>query len=444
MAGISFSGLSSGLDSDAIVRSLVEVQRIPILRLQEQNRFNDSKIGVIDRLSSALSALRTAGNNLDTPGEFLSFKGTSSDTDVATITPSGDAVAGRYTLEVTSLAQAQRSYSTTIADKEAALSATDQTLQLTIDGQATVIDVDAGSTLEDLVGLINGSGANVTAGLLFDGSQYRLQIAGNEVGASQAITFSDSGLGLNLTTPPNTTATDAVFELDGFPITSSDNLVDDAIPGVTIDLKAQTTGPITLSVAADASAVKGKIQGFVTAYNNVLSIINEQVGEGKGQTTLNGDSTVRALEQSLSNLISSPIPGLETAAGDSMQLADLGIKTQGDGTLTLDSEKLDEKLASGFRSLATYFGGNPSQEVDGIGQLMSDLVRSYTNGTDGLLFIRKQGLNAISDGNEERIGSLENLLEGFEQGLREQFTRLETTMSSLQSQQNLLARFLQR
>lgn len=446
MSAISFSGLASGLDTDAIVSALVGVQRVPLLRLQEQNRNSDAQLGIIDNLSSALSKLRTAAGGLDTKGEFLSYKGSIADTSVANVTASGLSVPGNYELEVTQLAAAQRTYSNTFADKDADLSASDQTLSLTIGGTQTDLTVAAGSSLQDVADLINGSGAKVSAGILYDGTNYRLQVVGSETGASNAITFSDSGLGLGLSVGSNTVqaAVDAQFTLDGFAITSPDNLVDDVIPGTTLELKKTTTSATEVTLAADSAAVKKKMEDFVTAYNGVFSIINAQVGEGKGRNTLSGDSTVRGLEQSLSRLISSPIPGLTTSSGDSLQLADLGIKTNRDGTLTLDGEKFDEAMGSGFANAARYFAGDETADIGGMSEQLDDLIESYVNTTDGLLKARKDGLNATKTANTTRIEEMERFLTGFEDNLRRQFTSLESTMSSLQSQQQYLAHFLQR
>lgn len=445
MAGISFSGLATGLDSDAIVNSLVDIQRIPQLRLEQENQFNQSKISIIDDLSSALSSLQTTANDLDTIGEFLSFSGSSSDESVATVTASGDSVAGHYQLEVTQLAQAQRTYSNVFSDRTSAISDTAQTLEIQVGDTTTTIDIDAGASLENIVGEINGSGADVTAGILFDGTNYRLQIVGNSTGADNAVTFTDSGLGLGLSEAGNTVqaAVDAEFTLDGFAVTSSDNLIDDVIPGTTFELKDTTQNATTVSVAADSDAVQEKVQAFVDAYNRVFTIINAQVGEGKGQDTLNGDATVRSIEQGLSKLVSSAIPGLTTAEGDTLQLADLGIKTSTDGKLTLDTEKLTEKLASGFQSTARYFAGDSASNTDGFSQLLDDLIESYTDSTDGLLAARKDGLESQIDNNTDRIDEMERFIASYEQSLRDQFTALESAMSSLQTQQAYLAQFVQ-
>lgn len=441
MPSIQFSGLASGLDTSSIIQALTDVERIPLQRLEAENRDLQSKISILDNLSSALSDLKNKANALGTTGDFLSYSGTISDEDVATVTASGDAIRGTYSLEVSQLAAAQRTYSDAIADKTAALSGVDETLSITIDGETTDINIAANSSLEDVVAAINTSGAKVSAGLMFDGANYRLQVVGNETGAANAITFAEGGLGLNLSAPANTVqaAVDAAFKLDGFDVTSATNTVTDALPGVSLELTETNVGnPATIEIAPDSEEVKGKIQEFVDAYNEVFKIINAQIGEGKGSETLNGDSSVRMVEQQLQGMISSVIPGLSGPNGD-LALSQLGIKTTSTGELELDSGDLDEFLASDFRLAATFFAGDGTN--DGVAGILDDMVEAFTS-SSGLLTARKDGLNSQIDDNTDRIADQEAYLERFEESLRAQYTALEQTMSALQSQGQYLAQYV--
>ncbi len=443
MAAISFSGLSSGLDTEAIISALVGVERVPMLRLQSQNGALTQKKGVVDKLSSALASLRTAAQSLGSTGDVLSYKGKVGNDSVASMTVSGDAVPGSYALEVTRLATAQRSYSEPFGDADAALSTSAQTLTLSIGGVDTDIEIAANASLRDVAAAINAAGIDARAGLMFDGTDYRLQVVGTRTGADQAITFTDTGLALGLENNQVEQALDAVFSLDGYPMTSSDNVIDDALPGVTLELTDDTVGftdPVMLTVSADPAGVKDKVKAFVDAYNAVASLIQAQSGQGKGEETLNGDSTVRSIEQGLSRLISSPIDGLEDASGNSLQLSDLGIKTQRDGTLTLDDGDLDEALAADFAQVAKYFVGDATN--DGIATLLSDAIDGYIDGSDSLLEIRKDGIEDVIELNDKRIEDLEAYLERFEANLQQQFTLLESTMSEIRSQGDYLARFL--
>ncbi len=444
MPVVSFSGLASGLDTSAIVQGLLNVERIPIQQLEAENRDYQAKLGILDDLGAALGRLQTAAQDLDTLPEFAAYSATSSDEAVATATASGDSIPGTYTLDVTALATAQKTYSNAFADADAALSASDQTLSLTIDGVTTDITIAAGSSLRDVADAINASGADAVAGIFYDGASYRLQVTGTQTGASQAITFADTGLGLGLDDPANTVtaAQDAQLTVDGFTVTSATNTLADDLPGTTVTLAS--TGTTTLTIESDSAAVEAKVQAFVDAYNEVFGIINAQVGEGKGENTLNGDSTVRTIELGLQSLVTRPIGSLTDANGNALVLADLGIETNRDGTLTFDTSALAKKLGDDFLGTARYFAGDDTAGTVGMGDLVADLVDGYLDPTDGLLKARKDGIQARIDDNDDRIAALEDYLATYEESLNAQFTALEQAMATLKSQQAYLGQFLAR
>ncbi|TPV95513.1 MAG: hypothetical protein B7733_09680 [Myxococcales bacterium FL481] len=441
MPAVQFSGLASGLNTTEIIGAIMGAERIPVMRIENENRELRSQVKILDELTGALSNLSGKSEALGTLGDFLSYKGSITDSEKATVTAGGEAVPGTYSLNITQLAAAQRTYSTTFSDETASLTSSDTTLTISMNGEDTEVEVEAGTSLNDLVGLINGSGANVTAGLMYDGSDYRLQVVGNETGADNAITFDDGDMTLDLSNTVQA-AVDAQFDLDGIDITSATNTVTDALAGVALELKEVTTSEETIRIEPDPELVKTKVTEFVDAYNEVINIIRSQQGEGKGGDTLNGDSSLRTVEQQLQSLVTSPVNDLTDSNGDQLALGRLGIETQRDGTLLVSDTDLSSFLAEDFRLAATIFVGEPENEVDGLAAQLDDLIDGYTQSSDGLLSIRKDGINSRIDSNQDRIATQEAYLERFEANLRNQYTQLESTMSALQSQQQYLARFL--
>ena len=84
--------------------------------------------------------------------------------------------------------------------------------------------------------------------------------------------------------------------IDGFAVTSATNQISGAIPGVTLAATKETTAPITLSLAADPEALRGKIKGVVDAYNAVIGKIHTTAGFGQiaaSDSVLTGDSMLR-------------------------------------------------------------------------------------------------------------------------------------------------------
>jgi flagellar hook-associated protein 2 len=445
MGVVQFSGLASGLDTNAIIDAMLGVERIPMQRIEAQNSDLKSQQGILDNLSSALSKLRTKAKSLATSEDFLSFKGSSSNTAVANLTASGDAVRGKYDLIVTELAQSQRNYSKLITDKDASLTATDTTFTMDMNGTLTTIDVTAGMSLSTLVQKINDSGADVTAGLLYTGAGgYHLQISGNKTGDIGAITFGEGTLDLQLDAGKVQDAQDAEFSIDGIDIKSSTNVVSDALPGATLELLAKTTDATAtkLSIDPNKDAVKSKLKDFTDAFNGVMSIINSQVGEGKGTNTLNGDGTVRSIEQQLGQLISNPLDGLYSEEGFQLALSDLGFETQRDGTLVLDDETLSKALDTSFEKTAKYFTGEAGSK-NGISNALDSLIKGLVEGKTSLLGARKDGISGRIRSNEDKIADEQKYLDAYEAQLRAQYTALEQTMSQLQNQGRYLAQVLQ-
>ena len=102
----SFSGLASGLDTQGIINALIQVEQIPLIRLENQKvRLNQTST-LLSNIESKLKDLRTAARDLDTASEFLRFNTTSGDEDIVTLSASGGAQAGTHTIDVDALAQA--------------------------------------------------------------------------------------------------------------------------------------------------------------------------------------------------------------------------------------------------------------------------------------------------------------------------------------------------
>ena len=298
----------TGLDTNGIVNQLIELERLPIQRLSARQDTFRSQSRRFEELSASLSSLSDAAQNLNERSEVLLSNASSSDETRLSTTATGDASLGTYRLNVTQLAQAERTYSDTFAAKDQAGLFGTGTLSIDVGTNGTVdIDVTAADTLETLADKINASDARVSAGVVFDGSAYRLQVGGEETGAANAITFTETGLSLGLDNPANelVSAQDAVFDIDGLAMTSASNTVTEAIAGVSFELlnTTETDSPVAISVARSESDFTDSVRSFVDAYNDVVGKINAEFdsnGLGGSSASLSGDSTLRTLQSQLS------------------------------------------------------------------------------------------------------------------------------------------------
>ncbi|HRF59556.1 MAG TPA: flagellar filament capping protein FliD [Fimbriimonadaceae bacterium] len=188
LAGISFSGIGSGIDTESIISRLMQLEALPIRRLQQQQAQITQQLGVFGAFRGRVSALSSAANSLNSASAYNPSKASSSATDVATITASSGAVAGIYDLKVYQLAQSEKVSSTAQSGVGSALNMTGT---FSVNGKS--ISVVAGDTLTTIAQKVNSAGAGITASII-DGGTDRgyLTFAANDLGAKNVIRMSDT------------------------------------------------------------------------------------------------------------------------------------------------------------------------------------------------------------------------------------------------------------
>jgi flagellar hook-associated protein 2 len=341
---ITFGGLGSGMDTEGIVSALVNVERSGQNQLATKQTATNSSISNLSSLSSLLSKLKTATDALDTASEVGSYKVTSGDKAIVA-SANGLATPGSYAIKVAKLAKEQRTYSNTFSSATTALGQSG-TLTLAV-GAGTPKDIAVAATdkLDDVIGKINSAGLRVTASAFFDGSQYRIQLRGQDTGAANAVGITETGttFGFNLTENKFQAAQDAEIELDGFKVKSATNQVTGAIRGVTLALTAETASPVAVAVEGDPDGTRTKLQTMVEAYNAVISKTKELAGSGAIKAKddmLAGDSTLRSLTNRIASALQTQISG----TSNYKSLSSIGLSLDRSGKLSLDSTKLDKAL----------------------------------------------------------------------------------------------------
>ncbi len=157
---------------------------------------------------------------------------------------------------------------------------------------------------------------------------------------------------------------DAALTIDGVAMTSSDNTVDDAISGVTLNLlKADTGTTISLMIGNDVDAVMTKISTFVTSYNAVSAFIQGQqtydTTTKKTGGVLFGDGTLASIKSDLTSILVGAIGGISS---NYSTLGLVGVSVDTAGQLSIDSSKLSGYLNTNFDDVQKLFvtTGQPS------------------------------------------------------------------------------------
>lgn len=450
-AGISFGGLASGLDTQAIISALVAVEQRPITQLEtkktalgkQKSLFGDLK-GLLDKLSSAAKSLKTKS-------DFLTMKAASDNEDVITASASSSATPGTHTISVVKLAQARVIASSGSAAPDTSLGGV-ASFEIDIGGNQHLLSV-ANPTLQSIAATINDAGIGVRADVVDTNNpdaskRYQLVVRAEEPGTKNTFSLSyDDGspafqsliADLNAPAQQLTAASDAELRVDGgVTIYRSANTVSDVIAGVTLDLKSlsKSTGPntyeaVTVTVSTDAEATSKDVQAFVDAYNKVVDFFSDQGAldsAGKAKSPLFGDSTLRSMRSSLRTILG----GIVTTTGnDAYQLmSQIGITSDTAGRLTFNASKFEQGLAADETAVAAVF----ADSANGIAGRLITQIDVYTDSTDGLIKARNDGYDRQVQQTQRRIDDAETRLENYRKSLQTKYANLESLLTKLQSQ----------
>ncbi|MDB4943516.1 MAG: Flagellar hook-associated protein FliD [Labilithrix sp.] len=429
---ISLTGLGS-FDSSGLITQLVNIAQQPISDLQTKKQSITSAVSTMNTFSSRLSTLRMNANTMAENSGYASFSTTSSDAAVVA-SASGTAQAGSYSVNVTSLAAIEKRRGSTEASSSTALNMAG-TLNLKV-GSGTAVDVTiaATDTLGDIAAKIAKSGARVAASVLYDGTSYRLSLQGSDTGAANALTVTENGLDLGLNAPGAVfqSATDAKLTIDGLAITRPTNSVSGAIPGVTLALtKPGVTS--TVSIASDTSALKTKITGFVSAYNDIVNAGHSATGYSTIKATnaiLQGETSIRRALDGFARIVGSAVPG---TTGKYTTLGSVGMKLANDGTLSFDSSKFDTAVAADPDGVRKLFVTDPATGSTGVMKSLMTSIDALTTGASSPIKSRIAAFQARSTAIDTSVAEKQKRVDAYEIQLKKQYSQLDQIMSKYSS-----------
>ncbi|NMB74015.1 MAG: flagellar filament capping protein FliD [Myxococcales bacterium] len=433
-------GIFSGLDTNSIIEQLVALERIPIQNLQKKQETINTQKSLLSEISSALTELKTLLSGMDRTSEVLAYTAQSSDESVLRASASGSASPGVYSIQVLQRARAEQDRSVAFASADAEVKA--GSIEITVGSADPVtVAIEEGMTLADVAYAINQSGAAVNAAVIDTGSSAYLTIYARDTGyegvADDALVIAESytgSTGQELSLTQTVQAQNAQIVFDGLTVERRENRITDVVAGLTLDVLDDTGQPtVEITVLGDTETIKGRVQGFVDAYNKVVSLLHSQfVRDADGGVgVMFGDSTLRSLLSRLQLAAGEPV---SQSGSDIATLYQIGLKTGSDGTLSVDAVTLDAALAEDPSGVAGLF----AEESTGLADRMSGLVTEFTDVVSGILVERQEGLDTRYENLEDQIARMEQRVEDYEKLLVQQFTYLETVISQLKAQQTSL------
>lgn len=434
------SGLSSGIDTASMVQQLMQIERLQSKGLTASKSTAQSTVNILTTLNGQMKSLGDAAKNLlpDTTtgaSAFTAVTAKSTNESIAKATTTDKAAAGSLTFTVQSIAQAGSGTFGTSFSGAASVSDTPFSFQLGSGEKSAQIEVAAGSTLNDIAALINQSDSGVKATTVqVAPDTFKLQLTSATTGSQSGVNVTEGSATPTATSVLGefktlTQGRDTVLTIgegdNAYNVTSPTRNVADIIPGVTISpVKADPTTPVTIELTADVDGMAAKMEAFVKAANDAMGTVTANSrwdAEKKAGGALTGDSMTRALMQDIQNAF---------VGSSNPMVSQAGISINRDGTLSFDKAKFTAAYASAPHEVTKAMGE--------VATKVGEVSKGATSAADGTLTLRMQGEQQAVKGYTAQLAKFEERMVLREQGLKAQFSAMESLLQKMQAQGNWL------
>ncbi|EML2065972.1 flagellar filament capping protein FliD [Enterobacter sp. SAT-E-asb] len=445
--GVGVPGLSDLYDK------LQAAEETKLTAIAKQKTTYDAQITGYGKLQSALTTLQTAAAKLAKTDTWNSTSVSSTNTAFSAVSTSSANV-GDVTINVSKIAKGQVLTTTpgTIDSNTKQLGGTtgsnSRTITITQAGAdskpLTVTLADSDTSLNGIAKAINAANGNVSASVVkADDGDYRLMLTSKTTGTDSDMTVTVAGddtlnavigsAALNV----QVKSQNAVINVNGIQIVRQSNTITDALPGVTLTLKAPSTADETLTIARSTDDNKKAITEWVNAYNSLQSTIAAltkyeppavgATAQSSNNGVLMGDSTIRGVQSDLRALLTN------VQSGSYAIMAQLGI-TQDPvkgadgaiGNLKIDDKKLTKILTDDPAGVQAYFVGDGKKTgfATQMNNTLTDML-STSIGKEGVIQNAKDGINATLKSIGKRYDAMELTIEATMARYKKQFNDLD-------------------
>lgn len=430
IAPLTFSGISTySQDFQTVLDRAVRIASLPLTALQNENLDVLTRQSQLASLGGSVSSVTTALQSLARVSEQKALTATSSNTAVVSVSNAGAVSSAVYTIDsVTSLAKAaSETTATGYADSSAAQVSASGTVKLIVGSEEYTINLTPETNnLNGLRTAINALGAGVTASVLTTGTgptPNYLSISAANTGATTLRLVEDpSGAATDLLTSANQ-GSNAEFSLNGLSVIRKTNQVNDVIPGLTFSLLDESATPVTLSLSTQKGTLIDSLNSFVSAYNQLSSAIQGQVGEAAG--LLSGDFLVREIQKAQRELSGYSSNGLT--------LGDLGIRFDSTGQATLDTSVVSNFTDTQLSSAFTFLGNKSA----GFGSLQNRFAQ-ISDPVTGLVKLQQDSYERTDIRLQRQISELEERISNLQTSTAARLQQVDALLGLLESQKTLI------
>lgn len=420
--------------SQNMVDQLIEAQSAPIKMAEARKEKLVEEKNEYNNLSTMLGDLRGSLGDLNSPSSFTKMKVESSNPDVLDAAIEGNVLPGSYEFEVNSLASKARFLDSGFADKDKTTVGFGFMGIENSDGTMTDIDINPGSTLQDVAAKINDVGGEFQAQIVNTGHEkdpFKLMVSSIKTGKAANIKIDEDTTFLDFKKIKPAKNFDVKFE--DVAVTGAENKMNDLLEGLNIDLKKAAPGEkVSLNITKDLDKSVESVSGFVDKYNKILEFSQSQKSvpgqEGSGGA-LSRDSNLRMITRRLQSAVSRPI----SKGGKFSSLAQVGITTNAkSGSLEINKDKLKKAMNENYDDVMKLFANTESQ--DGLANVVENSVKSITDPTTGVIKNRTKSLDTQMKNQDKNIERQKARLEKNRTRMEKQFRAMESTMAKLENQ----------
>ncbi|MHA0873349.1 flagellar filament capping protein FliD [Enterobacter pasteurii] len=453
--GVGMPGLQDLYDK------LQAAEETKLTAIAKQKTTYDAQITGYGKLQSALTTLQTAAAKLAKTDTWNSTSISSTNTAFSAVSTSSANV-GDVTVNVSKIAKGQvlTTAPGTIDSNTKQLGGTtgsnSRTITITQAGAdskpLTVTLADGDTSLNGIAKAINAANGGVSASVVkADDGDYRLMLTSKTTGTDSDMTVTVTGddtlnavIGSGALNE-QVKSQNAVVNVNGIQIVRQSNTITDALPGVTLTLKAPSTADETLTVARSTDDNKKAITEWVTAYNALQSTIASltkyeppavgATAQSSNNGVLMGDSTIRGVQSDLRALLTN------VQSGSYAIMAQLGI-TQDPvkgadgaiGNLKIDDKKLTKILTEDPAGVQAYFVGDGKTTgfATQMNNKLTDML-STSVGKEGVIQNAKDGINTTLKSIGKRYDAMELSIEATMARYKKQFNDLDKLVTKFNS-----------
>ena len=435
-------------------------------QLTNQTKAASDTSKALTTLGSAISTFQTSLASLAGLGKsVLAQAATLSDTTVGTATASATAPAGAYSLFVEQVATSSQVSYNSLAD--GSVLGGKLTINLADEGAGTNtahfdVNLDAAAdtdhdgklSVREIAAAINGASGNtglVSAGVVTVSGTPRLVLTAKNTGVANTVSVDGSAAtaaGLQTGFAPaartiTAAAQDAIVWL-GDPTDPSATKLQQAsntftnIEGVAFTAtRAQAPGakPITVTVGTDSSGTAKNVQAFLDAYNKLRSALDGLVASGDPTNNVAAgafahDAGILALRDRISDLL---------RPNGVLSLASYGIVANRDGTLGVDSTRLQKQLAVNPTGLDTLFGSASASAPSGVAGSLNTYLNKWSNSANGQIKQRADANTKLQSTLTDRQATLDSRYDSAYQRYLKQYTALQALQSTMQNNSSMFS-----